>query len=63
MENPPKPQPLRLCVQLTLIVENEEQARDVFDEIGTFAKGIQPAAIIGGNLFKMLGPCCPEKKP
>lgn len=63
MDPGPKPQPLRLSVQLTFIVENEEQARDLFEELGTFAKSIQPTVIIGGTLLKMLGPCCKDKKP
>jgi hypothetical protein len=56
------PQPLRLNLQCSLIVQSEEEAKDIYEEIGTFVKGISPTTIIGGNILKLLSPCCGEKK-
>lgn len=63
LTEPPKHQPLRLNIQCSLTVESEAEATALYEEIGTFIKGIQPTAGIGGQIMKMLGPCCPEKKP
>jgi hypothetical protein len=63
METTPKLQPLRLNFQCSLTVESEAEAKALFEEIGTFVKGIQPSAIIGGNMLKLFGPCCGDKKP
>jgi hypothetical protein len=58
-----KPQPLRLNIQCSLTVESADEAGALYEEIATFILGVQPTAIIGGSIMKLLGPCCPEKKP
>lgn len=57
----PKPQPLRLNIQCSLIIESPEEASALYEEIGTFVKGIQSTAVIGGSVMKLLGPCCGDK--
>lgn len=54
-------QPLRLNLQCSLVVESESEAIDLYEEIGTFVKGVKPSAIISGNILKMLSPCCGDK--
>lgn len=65
-EQTPKPvvviQPLRVSFQCSLIVESEAEAIALYEEITIFLKGIQPSVIVSANVFKMLSPCCGEKK-
>lgn len=68
MDNPllqptTNPQPLRINIQCSMIVESEEQAKSFLEEIGTFIKGIQKTAMVSGVMTKMFGPCCGDKKP
>ncbi len=57
----PKNQPLRANIQCSFVVENEEQAREIYEQIGIFVKAIQPTSIVGGQVMKMFGPCCGQK--
>lgn len=56
-----KPQPLRVNIQCSIAVGNEEEAQAIYEEVATFAKGVSPTAIIGGQIMRLLGPCCGQK--
>jgi hypothetical protein len=56
-----KPQPLRLNVQCSFTVKSEEHATELFEKIGVSLKTIAELSTIGGQIMKMLGPCCGEK--
>jgi hypothetical protein len=66
-ENPKQPeireQPLRLNIQLSFTITDEDAPADIYEEIGTFARGIKKNVLIGGSLSKLLNPCCGDKKP
>jgi hypothetical protein len=63
METKTQNQPLRVNIQCSFTIESEIEAQSHYEEIKTFIKGIRPTAIISANIFKMLSPCCGEKKP
>ena len=50
----PRPAQLRLNMQFSVVVENEQHAIELFEEIGIFVKSIQSTAIIGGGITKNL---------
>lgn len=57
-----KPQPLRLNLQCSIIIESEDEAKAILEEIATFIKGVNPTSNIFGSITKLLTPCCEGKK-
>ena len=62
METTPKPQPLRLNIQVSIVVPDPGTAEQIYNSVGELVKLAEPSAMIAGNVLKMLGPCCGDKK-
>jgi len=52
----------RMNMQLSFAVEDDRQGQDIFEEIRTFARGVDPKCFASGSVSKMLTPCCGGKK-
>jgi rubrerythrin len=63
MINAPQRDELRVNVQISSKIENEQEAISLYEEINTFVKNIKPDAMVFANISKMLTPCCGGKKP
>jgi hypothetical protein len=59
----PKFLPPRVNVFASFNVESEEQAKSYYEELATFAKGMDKTCIISAQYQKTLSPCCQERKP
>lgn len=53
---------LRLVFQGSIKIECDVLGDDIYDELKTFLKEIDPTFTINAQILKMLEPCCNKKK-
>jgi hypothetical protein len=53
---------MRLNMQISMIVENEAEGKEIYDQVKVFADSIKVNVMTSANVTKMLSPCCGGKK-